>query len=97
MCRQVEGGACTYARAAYPVLSELTPPTSAVFPGEHGLSALPAPRLRMTHHHCVMVTAENEDTSTLTFPRTDAGNGELFAHLWQSQVLYDHDQEHWLT
>ena len=44
-----------------------------------------------------MVTAENEDTSTLTFPRTDAGNGELFAHLWQSQVLYDHDQEHWLT
>ncbi len=30
------------------------------------------------------------------FPRTDAGNGELFAHLYSERVRYDHRRKRWL-
>lgn len=30
------------------------------------------------------------------FPRTDAGNGELFAHLYGDRVRYDHRRKRWL-
>jgi putative DNA primase/helicase len=49
-----------------------------------------------SNHNRAMVSTENEDTSTPTFPRTDAGNGELFAHLYRDQVRHDHRRHHWL-
>lgn len=48
------------------------------------------------HHNRAMVTTQNEDVSTPVFPRTDAGNGELFAHLNREQVRHDHRRHHWL-
>jgi hypothetical protein len=30
------------------------------------------------------------------FPRTDAGNGELFAHLYRDRTRFDHKRHHWL-
>jgi putative DNA primase/helicase len=51
-------------------------------------------------HHQVMVAArekadEGADT-TRRFPRTDAGNGELFAYLNRDQLRYDHRRGRWL-
>lgn len=37
------------------------------------------------------------DTGTPTFPRTDAGNGEQFAHLYGDSLRYDHRRKRWLT
>ncbi|MHB8870283.1 MAG: DNA primase family protein [Thermoleophilia bacterium] len=55
-------------------------------------------------HDRVMVTNRNgdEDPSDPTspsphFPRTDAGNGELFAHLYRDRLRYDHRRDHWLV
>jgi putative DNA primase/helicase len=34
--------------------------------------------------------------ATVRFPRTDAGNGEMFAHLYGDRVRYDHRRRRWL-
>ena len=31
----------------------------------------------------------------MSFPRTDAGNGEMFAHVWRDDLRYDHKQGRW--
>jgi len=42
------------------------------------------------HHNRVMVSTDEDTSPSPVFPRTDAGNGELFAHLYQDQVRFDH-------
>jgi putative DNA primase/helicase len=41
--------------------------------------------------------AENQPVPRRTFPRTDSGNAELFAHVYKDEVLFDHKQQRWLA
>lgn len=51
-------------------------------------------------HHQAMVEApvgpDAAPPAPHAFPRTDSGNAELFAHLNQEKVRYDHQRGHWL-
>lgn len=41
--------------------------------------------------------ADDDDEEPLRFPRTDAGNGELFAHLYGDRLRFDHRRKRWLV
>lgn len=46
----------------------------------------------------VVTSEEDHDPDDISrFAMTDAGNGELFAHLYGSQVRYDHQRGRWLV
>jgi putative DNA primase/helicase len=51
---------------------------------------------RRANHHPVMVFNEQASAAEV-FPRTDAGNGELFAHLYGDRVRFDHRRKRWLV
>lgn len=58
------------------------------------------PRLVPDQHHQAMVErhepVEAQPTPSPSFPRTDSGNAELFAHLYRDIVRYDHQRRQWL-
>jgi putative DNA primase/helicase len=51
---------------------------------------------RRDNDHPVMVSHEHAPIHK-AFPRTDAGNGELFAHLYGDRVRFDHRRRRWLV
>ena len=51
---------------------------------------------RRDNHHPVMVSP-GQAPAAEPFPRTDAGNGELFAHLYGDRVRFDHRRRRWLV
>ena len=56
-----------------------------------GLAARPSPSRR--GDACL----EPHDEDRTSFPRTDSGNAELFAHLYGDTVRYDHRRAKWLV
>jgi putative DNA primase/helicase len=50
---------------------------------------------RWDSHDRAMVTTGSDPCSSSSFPQTDAGNAELFAHLYADRVRYDHRRGIW--